>query len=275
MIPQDELLTTSKQLGLPLTAQTIRNYIKSGLCQGALNTDTGIQTRGILPSYPKATLAEALTAKSMLQVSGRKLDRVQVILAKALGIYILHNGFDIKNDIIDENVLQNIAVKQKSYGYELEVEKNKIIWKMHKAPTVSQILSGNVNGELKYKEYKLDEIMRLSAEWISIFVNLSNDTVINMKLSYPYIDILIMLNTVFLEKFNIYVGCDHYGRYDFKSKNSFFITPEEKFILFSKSFMYKKLVTENPALIDSSKTYLEKIKTIPAFIIYNSDNSVD
>lgn len=274
MIPQDELITTSKQLGLPLTAQTIRNYIKSGLCHGALNTETGIQTRGILPSYPNTTLAEALTAKSMLQVSGRKLDRVEVILAKALGSYILYNGFDIQNDV-NVNVLQDIADKQKAYGYELEVEKNKIIWKMHKAPTVSQILSGNLNGELKYKEYKLDEIMRLAAEWISIFVNLSNDTVIKMKLSYPHIDILLMLNTVFLEKFNIYVGCDHHGRYDFKSKNNFFITPEEKFKLFSQSFVYKKLVTENPELIDSSNAYLEETKTLPAFITFNLGCSGD
>ena len=54
MINQYELIEESRRLSCPLTTQTLRNYIKAGLCHGAINTNNGIEARGVLPVYPSS-----------------------------------------------------------------------------------------------------------------------------------------------------------------------------------------------------------------------------
>ena len=92
MITQKEIIEITRRLGFPITGQTLRNYIRSGLVQGAYNVPGGIPGKGISTIYPIETAIEATVAKDMLTKNNRKLNSKQVALARQISI--INNGIN-------------------------------------------------------------------------------------------------------------------------------------------------------------------------------------
>ena len=101
MITQKEVIEITRRLGFPITGQTLRNYIRSGLVQGAYNVPSGIPGKGISTIYPIETAIEAIVAKDMLTKNNRKLNSKQVALARQ--ICIVNNQINLltKETLID------------------------------------------------------------------------------------------------------------------------------------------------------------------------------
>lgn len=193
-ISQDKLIKLSKKVGEQLTSQTLRNYIKSDLCSGALGTENGIQVRGIMPDYPKDTIAEAFAAHAMLKVRGRKLDKIEVILAKKLGENILKGKFHsseykyILYDIVD-------AYDRKAEET-LSIVNDKIIYEVFKKPTLFNIMEFDRNKPTKHKEYLIETIVAYAAEWIVLYANFSQEPFLEIKQNLQFVDAGILANVV-------------------------------------------------------------------------------
>lgn len=263
MITQDELIKASTEFGLPLTTQTLRNYIKSGLCHGAVNTESGIQTRGILPVYPPITLAEALTAKALLEVSGRKLDRIQVVFAKFYANEILSKGPRAFLDYEETVALVANNLQHLGYKVEVDVSKNKLIWRKSVSPTMAQILSGHSQSKGKLKEFNLYTITFCAAEWITLFANFCNDDFRKLRLKYPKLNINVILNTVHLPEADEYVGLTKQGCYDFSRNPDDFVTISEKCQNYLQNFNSQ---SENPGATDD---FIVTAKQLPTFITFS------
>lgn len=72
MYTQPELLNLIGSFGEKITAQTLRNYIKAGVCEGAYNEPTGISTRGLPALYYRRTAFQAVIAKRLRLLDGKK-----------------------------------------------------------------------------------------------------------------------------------------------------------------------------------------------------------
>lgn len=222
MLNQYDVLNYCKELGFSLTTQTLRNYIKTGLCTGAVNTTNGIEARGILPIYPDRTLPEVLAAKVMLEVSGRKLDRIVVILAKNLASYILTHGVDI---IFKDNIDIFMAMTNgldKSHG-ELEFFDNIIKYRKIAKPSMKNILTGKGEQKAKCKEFWLKNIVSLAAEWLTLYLNFNDDDFKVLRRKSTELDILLILRPIKIANPIIfYVGYSYNG-YMFSQENINFL----------------------------------------------------
>ena len=72
MYTQPELLRLMESFGDKMTAQTLRNYIKAGVCEGAYKAPTGISNRGVPALYYRRTAFQAIIAKRLRLLDGKK-----------------------------------------------------------------------------------------------------------------------------------------------------------------------------------------------------------
>lgn len=272
MLSQTALIEISNSLGCSITPQTLRNYIKTGLCHGALNTPNGIEARGILPSYPDETLPEAMAAKAMLEVSGRKLDRISVILAKNLGAYIIKNGTEIlkkDNTTIFESMSSGLC---KTLG-QLELSNDKIIWKKSTQPSMSSILLGKSTQKIKHKEFTIRFIEKLAAEWLTLYVNFSSSEFIKIKQQFQSLHYLLMLRPVLLADFeNTYVGYTNEG-FTFSNERRIFLSIVDRvrsYSHYADEHPYECYPLLKPVQLKANlNQLLRKTKSIPEFISFS------
>lgn len=92
MLPKSELLKLTKCLGESISDNTLRNYIKANLVDGAIGSKTGISVRGKTTYYPISTAFHAVIAKAMMKRERRRLDQVEVVFARACAMKILKDA---------------------------------------------------------------------------------------------------------------------------------------------------------------------------------------
>lgn len=271
MISQYELIENSKRLGCPLTTQTLRNYIKAGLCQGSKNTPNGIEARGVLPIYPITTLPEALTAKTMMQVSGRKLDKIVVILARELGTYILKHGLDILEQ--DSHKIFSVMIANVSSDIgTFSLNQNIITWTKLNRQDIMAIMTGRNTRVSKGKDYNIQSIIPLAAEWLTLFSNYSDFSFRRLREKYPNIPYLVTIRNVQLTDFNnTYVGQHpHQDIYLFTNKHDALLSREEKLGNLKSYFEDAELHNSKsaPLLFDKVdlNSLFDDLRSLPEFI---------
>lgn len=119
MLSQKDTIMLTEALGFPITGQTLRNYIRSGLVQGAHNVPGGIPGKGISTIYPIETAIESVVAKDMLTKKARKLTSTHVSLARRFGIACLTNeSFSPFNNDMLMNFIKDVdgEIIGNSYG---------------------------------------------------------------------------------------------------------------------------------------------------------------
>lgn len=146
MITQKETIMITEALGFPITGQTLRNYIRSGLVQGAHNVPGGIPGKGISTIYPMETAIESVVAKDMLTKKARKLTSAQVSLARRLGIACITNEYFSP---LDNEMLINFV---KDAGGE-------VIGNSYGSIDYTSVIIDNVT-------FSLGHLLSLTAEWI-------------------------------------------------------------------------------------------------------------
>lgn len=146
MITQKETIMITEALGFPITGQTLRNYIRSGLVQGAHNVPGGIPGKGISTIYPMETAIESVVAKDMLTKKARKLTSAQVSLARRLGIACITNEYFSP---LDNKMLINFV---KDAGGE-------VIGNSYGSIDYTSVVIDNVT-------FSLGQLLSLTAEWI-------------------------------------------------------------------------------------------------------------
>ena len=72
MYTQVELLDLIASFHVSITGQTLRNYIKAKVCEGAYQSVNGISNRGMVALYFRRTAFQAIIAKNLRLCNGRK-----------------------------------------------------------------------------------------------------------------------------------------------------------------------------------------------------------
>lgn len=277
MINQYELIEESRRLSCPLTTQTLRNYIKAGLCHGAINTNNGIEARGVLPVYPIVTLPEALTAKTMMEVKGRKLDKIVVILAKVLGSYILKNEPGIikqNSDDIFKAITANLSPNIGTFSLTEDI----ITWTKFNRQDIMAIMTGRGTTVSKGKDYSIRSIIALSAEWVTLFANYCNSDFRRLREKYPNIPYLITIRNVLLTDFSgIYVGQHSYHDYYLFSNNSDDLLSRERKLNNLKIYLADKELQSNEATtslfsMEEFVSLFEDLAVLPEIIRFSYKN---
>lgn len=96
ILTQIELIQKAKEFGVNITGQTLRNYIRKGLCDGAFGCSKGNSDRGKTAYYKTFILYQAMTAKIMRTKLGKHYHS-EILFSKI--IFDRKNNNKITNDM--------------------------------------------------------------------------------------------------------------------------------------------------------------------------------
>lgn len=101
MYTQAEVLNEIKKFGEKLTSQTLRNYIKDKVCEGAYGADdsNGISRQGVPALYYRRTILEATVAKKLRLFKKKRYYMNEIAFAYNTALEIMNNpDFDMLSD---------------------------------------------------------------------------------------------------------------------------------------------------------------------------------
>lgn len=108
MYSQTELLDLIESFGESLTPQSLRNYIKKGVCEGAADSKTGISDRGKTALYYRRTAFQAIIAKRLRLKTGIRYSMDEIALAYAFADKVMT---DININLCDDESFLRVVVE--------------------------------------------------------------------------------------------------------------------------------------------------------------------
>lgn len=122
MYTQLELRDLIASFNESITGQTLRNYIKAKVCEGAYQSINGISSRGMVALYYRRTAFQAIIAKNLRLCNGQKRTMKELSFAYLVADRIIT---DDSVDMIDDEAFRDIAdrVVTENFNGVIEVDR--------------------------------------------------------------------------------------------------------------------------------------------------------
>ena len=163
MYTQIELLDLIASFNESITGQTLRNYIKARVCEGAYQAINGISNRGIVALYFRRTAFQAIIAKNLRLSNGRKRTMKEISFAYLLADRIIT---DDSVDMIDDKAFRDVAEKIVVHDFNGVIE-------VDKTSDGDMLASSYVTLDSDKKvTRRLSDLKSLTGEWLLLMAGL-------------------------------------------------------------------------------------------------------
>ncbi len=161
MYTQVELLDLIASFHVSITGQTLRNYIKAKVCEGAYQSVNGISNRGMVALYFRRTAFQAIIAKNLRLCNGRKRTMKELSFAYFVADRIIT---DDSLDMLDNEAFRDIAEKVVAHEFNGAIE-------VDRTSGGDMLASSYVTLDNKVTR-RLSDLKSLTGEWLLLMAGL-------------------------------------------------------------------------------------------------------
>lgn len=234
MISQNELIIKCKEFGYSITSQTLRNYIRDGLCLGVMGQPYTVSKQSVEPYYDEATLFQAMATKAIFTNAGYRVSKIEAVLGKRLAEaiqirqyqnldymgYSSYMPVDIINDphAVGQLTLNNsgeLAIADDVVIFDEQEQRFIVRKNPFKYGDFFGIAFGDVDkSKPKEKRYDYRKIVELAARWLVLRFNFQDPTCLEIRSRLPWLPECYYLKPLCIEE-SCYVDVKLNGFYDF------------------------------------------------------------